>query len=150
VIVFNQQSLFAGSPQEGTFIIPGMMKVPTPTLADAKRSSIRITIAGVGNSWTLMIFYALGNAGQGSLRYMEIKRAIGTISQRSLTGALRNLERDGYVARKVYPTSPPKVEYRLTRFGHSLLKAMNHLVHWADEHLDEAVAARKRYDESEL
>jgi len=83
------------------------MKVTTPTLADAKQCRLRITIDQVGNYWTVLIFHALSN---GSLRFMEIKRAIGTISQRSLTQALRDLEREGYVARKVYPTSPPKVE----------------------------------------
>jgi DNA-binding HxlR family transcriptional regulator len=122
-----------------------MMKVTTrPTLADAKRSRVRITIDQVGNYWTLMIFHALAG---GSLRYMELKRAIGTVSQRSLTEALRNLERDGYVARKVHPTSPPKVEYWLTPLGKSLLKPMLKLVAWAGAHLDEVIASRKRYDE---
>ena len=125
-----------------------MTKVTAPTLADAKRSDVRVTIAQAGNHWTLLIFHALGNAAQGSLRYMEIKRAIGTISQRSLTQALRDLERDGYVARKVYPTSPPKVEYRLTELGRSLLKAMRSLVVWASQHLEEVSESRERYDQS--
>jgi DNA-binding HxlR family transcriptional regulator len=123
-----------------------MTKVTAPALADAKRSRVRITIAQVGNNWTLLIFYALGNAAQSSLRYMEIKRAIGTISQRSLTQALRDLERDGFVARKVYPTSPPKVEYRLTPLGRSLLKAMRPLILWSVANLDEVLASRKNHD----
>ena len=120
------------------------MKVTTPNLADAKRCRVRITIDQVGNIWTLLVFHALAN---GSLRFMEIKRAIGTISQRSLTQALRDLERDGYLARKVYPTSPPKVEYRLTPLGQSLLKAMRSLLLWAGAHLDEVIESRKKYDE---
>jgi DNA-binding HxlR family transcriptional regulator len=121
-----------------------MMKVTMPDLTETKRCRIRITIDQVGNFWTLLIFHVLAN---GSLRFMEIKRAIGTVSQRSLTQALRDLERDGYLERKVYPTSPPKVEYRLTPLGRSLLKAMGNLVRWAGAHLDEVIASRKKYDE---
>ena len=119
------------------------MKVTAPTVAQAKASSVRITIAQVGNYWTLLIFHALAG---GSQRYMEIKRAIGTVSQRSLTQALRDLERDGYVERTVYPTSPPKVSYRLTPLGKSLRKAMSSVVRWADTHLPEVIEARKSYD----
>ena len=79
---------------------------------------------------------------------MEMKRAIGTVSQRSLTQALRDLERDGYVQRTVYPTSPPKVSYSLTPLGKSLWKAMAVLVRWTDTHLAEVVEARKSYDKS--
>jgi len=106
---------------------------------------VRITIAQAGNYWTLLVFHALGNARSGALRYMEIKRAIGTVSQRSLTQGLRDLERDGFVQRKVYPTSPPKVEYRLTQLGESLLKAMRGLVMWAGDHLDEVMKCRKEF-----
>ena len=75
-----------------------------------------------------------------------MKRAIGTVSQRSLTQALRDLERDGYVERTVYPTSPPRVSYRLTPLGKSLRKAMSSVVRWADTHLPEVIEARKAYD----
>jgi DNA-binding HxlR family transcriptional regulator len=122
-----------------------MMKVTAPTLEHAKRCCVRITIDQVGNYWTLLIFHALAN---GSQRYMEMKRAIGTVSQRSLTQALRDLERDGYVQRTVYPTSPPKVSYGLTSLGKSLWKAMAGVVRWADTHLAEVVEARKTYDKA--
>lgn len=116
------------------------------TMAEARRCRVRITIAGVGNNWTLLIFHSLGGAPQSSQRYMELSRAIPTISRRSLTQALRDMERDGYVARKVHPTSPPKVEYRLTALGKSLLRPMRILVLWASEHLEEVVSARREYD----
>jgi DNA-binding HxlR family transcriptional regulator len=122
-----------------------MMKVTGPTVEQAKRCSVRITIDRVGNYWTLLIFHALAN---GSQRYMEMKRAIGTVSQRSLTQALRDLERDGYVRRTVYPTSPPKVSYGLTPLGKSLWKVMAGVVRWADTHLEEVVEARKTYDKA--
>jgi DNA-binding HxlR family transcriptional regulator len=120
------------------------MKVTTPSVTEVKRCRVRITIDQVGNYWTLLIFHALAN---GACRYMEIKRAIGNVSQRSLTQTLRDMERDGYVARQVYPTSPPKVEYRLTTLGQSLLNAMRNLVTWAGAHLDEVIESRKKYDE---
>ncbi len=122
------------------------MKVTAPSVAEVKRCRVRVTIDQVGNYWTLLIFHALAN---GAGRYMEIKRAIGDVSQRSLTQALRDMERDGYVARKVYPTSPPKVEYCLTALGQSLLKAMGKLVIWADAHLGEVIESRKKYDGQE-
>ena len=114
-----------------------------PTVAEAKRRRVRITIAQVGNNWTLLVFHALAS---GPLRFMELKRAIGSISQRSLTQALRDLERDGYLARKVYPTSPPKVEYRLTSLGQSLLKPIRSLMDWSEVHLAEVMESRRTYD----
>ena len=121
------------------------MKVTALTVEHARRSRVRITIDQVGNYWTLLIFHALAN---GSLRYMEMKRAVGTVSQRSLTQALRDLERDGYVQRTVFPTSPPKVSYCLTPLGRSFWKAMASVVRWADAHLTEVVEARRAYDKA--
>ena len=59
---------------------------------------------------------------------------------------LRKLERDGYVARRIYPTSPPTVEYWLTPMGKSLLKAMSGLVAWANANFEGVIEARKAYD----
>jgi len=67
----------------------------------------------------------------GTIQHTELKRIIGDITQRVLTQTLRSLERDGYVIRTVHPTSPPTVEYRLTKMGESLLKPMTGLVAWA-------------------
>ena len=79
-------------------------------------------------------------------RFMDVKRSIGDITQRVLTQTLRELERDGYVNRRVYPTSPPTVEYWLTPMGQSLLEPMGNLVVWANGHFDKVMAARKRFD----
>jgi DNA-binding HxlR family transcriptional regulator len=122
-----------------------MMKVTAPDIAKAKTTCLRITIQQVGNYWTLLIFHALA---KGELRYMDLKRAIGNVSQRSLTQALRDLERDGYLTRKVFPSSPPKVEYRLTPLGQSLVRAMRSLVVWAAAHSDDIKSARARFDKT--
>lgn len=82
---------------------------------------------------------------EGTLRFTEVKRAIGDISQRMLAQTLRTLECEGYVTRKVYPTIPPKVEYTLTDLGESLLTRMTPLIRWADENHDRIRKARKAY-----
>ncbi len=81
----------------------------------------------------------------GTLRFTQLKRAIGDISQRMLAQTLRTLERDGYVSRKVYPTIPPKVEYSLTALGRSLLVKVEPLVEWAEENHGSVRKARKAY-----
>lgn len=112
-------------------------------LSDVPNCPIRNVLDKVGNKWSLLILVALNDR---KLRFMELKRLIGDITQRVLTQTLRNLERDGYVARKVYPTSPPTVEYWLTPLGKSLLKPMSTLISWANSRFDEVVKARVIYD----
>lgn len=113
-------------------------------LSDVPNCPIRNVLDKVGNKWSLLVLVALN---QRKLRFMELKRLIGDITQRVLTQTLRNLERDGYVARKVYPTSPPTVEYWLTPLGESLLKPMFALITWANSRFDEVLEARKSYDQ---
>ena len=84
--------------------------------------------------------------GQGTKRFNEIRRALGSISQRMLTLTLRALERDGLVVRTVYPTIPPRVEYELTKLGRSLLEPVNGIGLWARQHQDAIEDARKRFD----
>jgi len=129
--------------QDGTFSIPGMPKVTGSPLANVASCPIRNVLDHVGSKWSLLVLFALRG---GCLRFMELKRAIGDITQRVLTQTLRSLERDGYVIRTVHPTSPPTVEYRLTQMGESLLKPMSGLVAWANQHFDQVVDSRKRYD----
>jgi DNA-binding HxlR family transcriptional regulator len=79
--------------------------------------AVRSLLALVGNKWSMMIIVTLGNS---PLRFNEIKRAVGGISQRMLTITLRGLERDGLVTRTPFATIPPRVDYELTALGHSL------------------------------
>src|SRR5262245_41745814 len=72
-------------------------------------------LARVGDKWTVLV---VGELGKGPKRFSEIRRALGSISQRMLTLTLRALERDGLLTRTVYPTIPPRVEYKLTKLGH--------------------------------
>ena len=80
------------------------------------------------------------------MRYTQLKRAIGNISQKMLTQTLRELERSGLVKRKVYPVIPPKVEYSLTELGQTLLKPLELFSAWAIKHNEEVENAIKLYD----
>ena len=115
-------------------------------LSDVPNCPIRNVLDKVGNKWSLLVLVALN---ERKLRFMELKRLIGDITQRVLTQTLRNLERDGYVARRVYPTSPPTVEYWLTPLGKSLLTPMFTLITWANSRFDEVVKAREQYDQQQ-
>ena len=79
----------------------------------------------------------------GTLRFGDIHRAIGDISQRMLTVTLRNLEADGLVAREVFPEVPPRVEYRLTSRGESLIPHLQGLVDWAVEYMPGILGTRQ-------
>jgi len=109
----------------------------------AKLCPVRDVLDCIGDRWSLLILLTL--AQQGVLRFTALKRAIGDISQRMLAQTLRGLERDGYVTRKIYPTIPPQVEYRLTNLGESLLAKIEPLVAWDDENHDRVREARESY-----
>ena len=66
------------------------------------------------------------------------------ISQRMLTQTLRDLQRDGYVHREVFPTKPPSVEYSLTELGRSMFDSLQHVLHWAENNHDRGRAPRAR------
>ena len=97
----------------------------------------------IGDKWSVMI---VGYLARKTMRFNELRHAIGGISQRMLTLTLRNLERDGLVTRTVYPEIPPRVEYQLTDLGRTLTEPLDALWNWAGEHQDEVKAARARYD----
>jgi DNA-binding HxlR family transcriptional regulator len=79
--------------------------------------------------WKILIIFHLFSAPV--LRFSELRRAIVGISQKMLIQQLRDLEKDGVIARKVYPEVPPKVEYKLTKDGIALRAALKALKSWA-------------------
>ena len=70
----------------------------------------------------------------GVVRFNELKRYIGTISYKSLSAALKELEADQLVHREEYPQIPPKVEYSLTQRGQSLIPILDEMCEWGDLH----------------
>lgn len=102
-------------------------------------------LSRIGDKWTVLVVSMLGN---GPMRFNEIRREIGGISQRMLTLTLRGLERDGLVTRTVFPTVPPRVDYELTRLGRTLLGPINDIAVWARANRAEIADARAVYDRS--
>ena len=87
-----------------------------------------------------------GNLGHGPVRFNELRRRIGDISQKMLSSNLKALERDGLVDRTVTPTVPPQVSYELTDLGHELLVPVNVLASWTYENTQRIMDARDNYD----
>src|SRR5258707_10280954 len=115
--------------------------LPNPASEDCRNlSSI---LARVGDKWTVLIVVLLGD---GPKRFNEIRRMVDGISQRMLTFTLRGLERDGLVTRTVFPTTPQRVDYALTKLGSTLWEAVQPLSSWARAHVGEIVASRKEFD----
>ncbi len=101
-------------------------------------------IGRVADKWTMLILEVL--AEKGTLRFTQLGRLVGEISQKMLTQTLRQMERDGLVARKVYAVVPPKVEYELTGLGLSLGAAFCGVWIWAAENCAQVERARSKFD----
>lgn len=97
----------------------------------------------IAGKWNMLVVYALRD---GTLRYSQLHTAIEGISQKMLTQTLRDLERDGLVARRVYPVVPPHTEYCLTPLGRSLQEVVVQMGCWAEQHMMEVLSARADYD----
>lgn len=123
--------------QEGTPVIPGNLHEPGDCRA------ISEVLSRVGDKWTVLVVSTLG---EGPKRFNELRKALGSISQRMLTLTLRALERDGLVTRTVYPTIPPRVDYELTSLGCSLLDPVNTLSTWARKNRAAMDDARRKFD----
>lgn len=96
----------------------------------------------IGGKWTVLIINRLS---KGAMRFSELKRDIGGISQKMLTATLRELEMDGYVERTVTPTIPPRVDYELTELGRDLQGPLAILGDWAVNNRPRVLDARRRY-----
>jgi DNA-binding HxlR family transcriptional regulator len=105
---------------------------------------IRDVLDRIGDKWSILLLMTLA---ERPYRFGELRRGVADISQRMLTQTLRDLQRDGLVSRRVFPTNPPSVEYRLTELGVSLLRPMAGLVRWADDHHAKIKTARSRFDD---
>jgi DNA-binding HxlR family transcriptional regulator len=99
----------------------------------------------VADKWSIGIIVA---AAHGPVRFTDLERSIVGISRRMLTLNLRRLERDGLLIRTVYPTVPPKVDYRLTDIARELNDTLAVLVGWAERHRGTISEARVNYDQA--
>jgi DNA-binding HxlR family transcriptional regulator len=99
----------------------------------------------IGDKWSILVVMLLGD---GPMRFNELRRRVGGVSQRMLALTVRGLERDGYLTRTVFPTIPPRVEYELTPLGHSLLIPIRGLGGWVLENLPLIEESQRRYDQT--
>ncbi|MDM4720550.1 helix-turn-helix domain-containing protein [Micromonospora sp. WMMA1363] len=124
---------------DGTAACPDGLVGPDPERA----CTVREVLDRVGGKWSIGILVA---ASQGPVRFTELERGVQGISRRMLTLTLRNLERDGLLRRRVYPTVPPKVEYTATPIALELYESLVALTDWAERHRGAVAAARTAYD----
>jgi len=123
--------------QGGTSLLPGNLHEPEDCRAVSE------VLSRIGDKWTVLVVSTLGD---GPKRFNELRKALGSISQRMLTLTLRALERDGLVTRTVFPTIPPRVDYELTKLGRSLLEPVSALGLWARQNRPIIQEARRRFD----
>ncbi|UFU06116.1 winged helix-turn-helix transcriptional regulator [Ruania halotolerans] len=88
---------------------------------------VEVAISAVGGAWKLTIVKHLLT---GTLRFGELRRAVGPVSERTLARQLRELETDGLIHREVYAEVPPRVEYSLTGLGASLREVVTAMDAW--------------------
>lgn len=107
---------------------------------------VRDVFARLGDKWSTLVLVTLKS--NGTLRFSEIQRTIGDISQRMLTVTLRSLEADGLLGRTVYAEVPPRVEYFLTERGESLFPHLMAIVNWASTNMDDIIRDRQQAQSS--
>ncbi len=119
---------------------------PLPTDAEVYLGNCptRQILDRIADKWTTLLIGML--AQHQTLRFNELKRMIGGISQKMLTQTLRDMERDGLVKRTMYPEIPPRVEYELTPLGKTLCGPIAALTQWAHDHIDEVKKAQAQFD----
>lgn len=105
---------------------------------------VRDVLDRIGDTWSLLTIMQLSGKKQ---RFNQLRRSIPGISQRMLTVTLRHLERDGLIHRRVYPTTPPQVEYELTELGRTLETPIRALTDWAFEYQPKINRNREQYDQ---
>jgi DNA-binding HxlR family transcriptional regulator len=99
----------------------------------------------VFSRWTTPILWLLQK--RGPMRFTAIRDALGTVTAKTLTQRLRQLERDGLTIRTLYPEVPPRVEYEITELGLSLSPIFRLLVRWSSDNIPTVNQARARYDQ---
>ncbi len=104
---------------------------------------VRGVLDRISDKWSMLLVMTLAGAPK---RFNQLRREIPDISQKMLTQTLRDLQRDGLVARQVFDTKPPSVEYRLTQLGQSIIVPMGYLIEWASKNHPLIDQARVEFD----
>lgn len=104
---------------------------------------VREVLSRLGDKWSILVLTTLKI--NGKLRFSDIQRTIGDISQRMLTVTLRSMEADGIISREIYAEVPPRVEYELTELGDELFIHVKALVGWAEENVATIMENRSNF-----
>ncbi len=104
---------------------------------------IRNVLSRIGDKWSMLVLFTLER--HGTMRFNGLKLYIPDISKKMLSTALKVLEADGLVSRRVYAEVPPRVEYSLTERGLSLIPLLNSLIDWAAENMEDILKDRNDY-----
>lgn len=114
-----------------------------PDVSPAVEALVRDVIGQVADKWTMLILEALEE--HGTLRFTQVGRIVGGISQKMLTKTLRQMECDGLITRTVHPVIPPHVDYRMTEIGRELTAAFCGVWVWAETYHAQVEAARAAF-----
>lgn len=106
-----------------------MLSIATPTQAVLPACPVETTLTMISDKWKVLI---LRDLLTGTKRFGELKKSIGSVSQKVLTAQLRQMEASGLVSRKVYAEVPPRVEYTLTDLGYSLKPILMAMQNWGE------------------
>ncbi|BDD06901.1 winged helix-turn-helix transcriptional regulator [Aureibacter tunicatorum] len=110
---------------------------------DSENCPIRNILDRIGDKWSMLVLLLLNE--EKVLRFNEMHKYIGTISQKMLSVTLKSLESDGLVQRTVYPQVPPKVEYQLTERGLSLIPHLQKIAEWAKQNFSAITKSRDEF-----
>lgn len=108
------------------------------------RCPSRDMLKRVTSRWSLLILLALK---QEVLRFSELRRRIGGVSERMLAQTLRNMEQDGYIQRNDYQEVPPRVEYSLTPFGREAEQKISALAAWMEDNVSVITQHRQQFEQ---
>ena len=108
---------------------------------DLPACPVETTLMLIGDKWKVLI---LRDLMPGTKRFGELKKSIGSVSQKVLTAQLRDMEEKGLISRKVYAEVPPRVEYELTERGKSLIPHIEGLVDWALQQMPGIMESRSQ------
>ena len=124
-----------------------MLPITASTKVEATLCPIRNVLDKVTGKWQILILFALEDE---ALRFGQVKRAIGDVTQRVLTENLRSLERDGYITRTVIEGPPVAVFYELTQQGQELMKKLKPIIFWANDIMSQVKKSRAKYDKKQV
>jgi DNA-binding HxlR family transcriptional regulator len=105
----------------------------------------RTVLDNVTSRWAVLVLWALLD---GTLRFSDLRRRIGGVSEKMLAQTLQRLERDGFVQRVAHPVIPPHVDYSLTPLGEPAARQVAGLASWIEGEVSTVLAARAAYDSS--